>query len=107
MAILRERKVWSREPSGTQFDGLKLTAEQATNVRRALRFLSKRLGGNRELAQAMGYCTGQIKNVTSKNKAPTLPVAVHAARIADVSIDDVLRGRWPIADACPYCGRSD
>lgn len=72
-------------------------------MRAALRFLAKRFGSWSKLATAMGVKTGRIER--AGNRPVTAGLALRAARVARVPIEDILAGRWPKPGMCPYCGR--
>lgn len=80
-----------------------LTAGEQTNVRTALKFLRTRAGRWEHLAKAMRLSEGTLANVLS-GKAVTPLVAFRVARLAKVSVDDVLTGRFPAPGTCPHCG---
>jgi hypothetical protein len=84
-----------------------LTPEEQTNVRAALRFLRTRLGSTSKLAAALRANIGTLRAVCLPHgRAPSAAVAIRAARVAGVSVEDVLSGAWPPARACPHCGRA-
>lgn len=109
MAILRERKVWKREKSTTRkWRGLDyLTAEQEANVRRAVDVLRIRLGSLPAVAAAMGTTRASLEHMLGARGKITAGLAVHAARLAGVPVDDVLTGAFPKPGACPMCGRCE
>jgi hypothetical protein len=75
-----------------------LTTAEQTNVKTALAFLRARCGGLKPLAKALRFSTKTLRN-------PPGPVLVfRLARLAGVSIDDVLTGKFPEAGVCPHCG---
>jgi hypothetical protein len=75
-----------------------LTSDEQKNVRTAVRFLRLRLGGGNALAKALRV---DRRTLT----APATPTtAYRVARLAGVSVDDVLAGRFPPAGTCPHCG---
>ena len=76
-----------------------LTAEEQKNVRAALRFLRARCGGWRPVAKALRYSRATLQRASG----PVL--AFRIARIAGVSVDDVLSGKFPPAGVCPHCGQ--
>ena len=77
--------------------------EQA-NVKRALRVLARRVGGQRQLAAAMGIGYEVLHWSVQRRGHPTAGIALRAARLALVHVEDVLSGAWPGAK-CPTCGR--
>lgn len=80
-----------------------LTAEEQQHVRTALRFLFQRCGGWQPLAKALGFGPTRAKQVAYGR--PVSPaMAFRVARLACVSVDDVLSGRYPDPKACPHCG---
>lgn len=106
MAVLTERKTWRRaRPPGADArrSACVLSPDEQANVRRALRFLAKRMGGWGKLARAMG---SPKKTVYAALKRAVSPgVALGAARIAWEPVEALLSGAWPAPGACPHCGR--
>lgn len=81
-----------------------LTAAEQANVRAALRFLRFRAGGWKPMAAVLGFKRKTLTNV-SEGQAVTANLAFRLARVAGVSVDDLLAGRFPPPGACPHCGR--
>ena len=86
-------KTWRRERPATaprlrQHD---LSPEEQANVRKALVFLKTRLGGWPKLAKAIG--SPQISSAGAYRRSALAGVAVRAAKLAGVPVDDVLSGR--------------
>jgi hypothetical protein len=105
MGILREPKVWRRErPANETHRSHDLTPEEHANVRTALRFLRTRSGGGTKLAAALRVNAGTLKLACMTRGRPSAALAIRAARLAGVAIEDVLSGAWPPAGACPHCG---
>ena len=105
MGILREPKVWREERAlATTRRSSDLTPEEKANVRKALRFLSKRFGSWPALAKAMSANEHTVWTSAHKG-AVTAGIALRAARVAGVPLEEMLSGAWPPASACPHCGR--
>ncbi len=83
-----------------------LTAKEQAHVRTALKFLRTRCGGWVALARALGFAKMTLTHVAQGRKAVSASVAFRIARLANVTVDDVLAGRFPNPNACPYCGHS-
>jgi hypothetical protein len=83
-----------------------LTAEEQTNVRAALRVLRTRFDGTRALSEALGVTFSRLTWVMSKNGHPGAALALYAARLASVPVEDVITGAFPKPGACALCGRS-
>jgi hypothetical protein len=107
MAILRERKVWTRpKPVRTTAVPDDLTPEECERVRAALAFLRAKHGSWRALALAMGIKPDTLEEAAKRRgRRPTAGLALRAARVAGVCVETVLSGAWPAAGACPHCGR--
>ena len=73
-------------------------------MKRALRVLARRVGGQRQLAAAMGIGYEVLHWSVQRRGHPTAGVALRAARLALVHVEDVLSGAWP-GKRCPHCGR--
>jgi hypothetical protein len=103
--ILTERASWRKpRPSNATQRATDLTPEEQTNVRRALHLRRRRLGGWAPLAKALAVKVTTLTNY-GENRAPSAAVAIRAARLAEVPVDDVLMGRWLKEGACQHCGR--
>jgi hypothetical protein len=104
VAILRVREVW-RKPNVRRRRSTDLTADEAANVRKAVMFLRKRFGTATQLADALGVTDRLVERICSVRGRPGAAVAIRAARLAGVGVDEILAGAWPRPGACPYCGR--
>lgn len=102
MAILRERVEWSKPRKVRAPD---LLPEEQANVKAAIRFLRCRVGSWLALETATGVKVKTLQWSSGKKTGVTAGVAIRVARAAGASIDDVLRGAWPPAGACPHCGQ--
>ena len=80
-----------------------LTTDEQANVRIALRLLRLRCGGWKALAKGLGLKHNTISHVAG-GKTVSARMAVRVARLAAVSVDDVLTGKYPPAGTCPHCG---
>jgi hypothetical protein len=105
MPILRERTVWQREPKKKRLRSEHLDAEQEANVVRALVFLGKRHGGLNPLSRHMGAARTTVTRAVHGHRRISAALALRVAKIAGVSLADVLDGRFPRAGQCPMCGR--
>jgi hypothetical protein len=79
-----------------------LTAEEQKNVRAALRFLRIRIGAD-NLAKVLHAHKATVRLVIA-GRAVSASIAVRTAKLAGVSVDDVITGRFPPAGVCPHCG---
>ena|ERR1700733_3272533 len=105
MGILREAKVWRRErPANLTRRSSDLTPDEQANVRKALRFLAVRLGSWPALGKAMRSNASTLWSVAHKQPV-SAGIALRAARVAEVAVEEVLGGRWPVEGMCPRCGR--
>jgi hypothetical protein len=101
--ILDKRTSWRRaDAKPCRSD---LTTEEQDHVRRALRVLSARVGGMPLLAKAMGVNYGRLAWAMGKTGKPGAALALYAARLAHVPMEDLLAGAWPKPGACPTCGQ--
>ena len=106
MAILRGPKTWTRPRPATETRRASdLTPEEQANVKRALLVLRQRLGSLAELAVALRANRDTLKWYGSRRGRPTAGIALRAARLAGVAVEELLAGRWPVEGACPRCGR--
>lgn len=81
-----------------------LTEKEQANVRTALAFLRYRFGNLELLAKALHFEERTLTNV-KEGRAVSASMAFRVARLAKVSIDDLLAGKYPAPGTCPHCGR--
>lgn len=79
-------------------------SEEAQRLRAALRSLRSMAGSTRCLAEMLGMGEGHLQNIIC-GRRPSYGVAVRAARLAGVSVDQLLGGLASVR-CCPVCGRS-
>lgn len=104
--ILTERVSWKKpRPQNETRRSSDLTPDEQRNVKTALRFLAKRHGTMRKLAPPMGVTYAVLAASVQSRRRVSAGIALRAARVARVPLEDVLAGRWPIAGACPHCGQ--
>lgn len=82
-----------------------LNAQQQTNVRIALRYLRARCGNWRSVSRAVNLPPSLVCQINNDEGTVTVRTAFRVARVAGVSIDDLLAGKFPPAGTCPHCGR--
>jgi hypothetical protein len=105
MSILTEKVTWRREPSAKQRQKRTretLTAAQQANVRRAISALRLRYGSAKVLAGMMGISAAAFWKARAPSRQQSPRLALVVARVACVSVDDVLTGAWPAV--CQHCG---
>ena len=83
-----------------------LTPDEIVNVKRALRVLKVRHESIAALAAVLGVNEETLRNATVRQRKPSVGLALRAARLAGVPLEDVLSGAWPKVGSCPHCGRS-
>lgn len=109
MAILRERKVWRKPPTPRPSSAVSLdriSAEEEASVLAALKVLRRRFRSWQGLANVMRMPLKTLERIVSgKNRRVPAALAIRAAKVAGVPVDDVLSGAFPGARACPVCGR--
>ncbi|HVZ75608.1 MAG TPA: hypothetical protein VHJ20_24715 [Polyangia bacterium] len=84
---------------------LALTKGEQEYVRRALRFLRTRAGGWKPMADALGFKRKTLQNVSERTNEVSANLTFRIARMAGVTVDDLIGGKFPPADVCPHCGR--
>ena len=104
--ILTERTVWKRPRPANASRTPDLTPEEIANVKRALRVLRERVGGYQQLAAALGANRRTVQAALETRTKLSVGLALRAARLAGVRLEEVLSGAWPKAGACPHCGRT-
>jgi hypothetical protein len=82
-----------------------LTPTEQENVRKALRFLAQRYGDYTKLAKAMKSHRETVQRPARRDTRVTAGIALRAARVASVPVEDILSGAWPKPGMCPHCGR--
>lgn len=106
MAVLAERKVWRREREAKSTARLnRLASNEEENVLAALRLLRARRGSWALVARAMGVTKRQLSAYRNGELRPSAGLAVRVARIASVSVDDVLSGEFATPQRCAACGQ--
>lgn len=69
-----------------------------------MKFLRTRCGTWAALASVLGFTETSMSNVVTKQRDVSASLAFRVARLAKVSVDDVVSGRFPAIGTCPYCG---
>lgn len=82
-----------------------LTETEQEHVLVALRFLRTRAGNWKTLAKGLGFASSTMRNVKKGLKRVSASMAFRVARLAGVSVDDLLAGKFPPTGTCPHCGR--
>jgi hypothetical protein len=107
MTILLKRASWKRvRPANATRRSYDLTPQETANAKAALRFIRTRVGGAPKLAAAIGTTVKAIEKACGPGRTPSAGMLIRVVRVAGVSVEDVLAGRWPVAGTCPHCGRS-
>ena len=105
--ILTERMSWRKSrPSDRPRRSSDLTPDEQANAKAAIRVLARRLGGAAKLAEALGAKPATVGNATGTRRTVSAGLALRAARLAGVPLEDMLSGAWPVAGSCPHCGRA-
>lgn len=71
-----------------------LTSAEQAHTLAALRYLHKRVGNWKVLAKALGFKPYTMRNVKKGLKIPSINMAYRVSRLAGVSFDDVVTGRF-------------
>jgi hypothetical protein len=90
----------ARRRKGLRPPSLSFTADEAHNVRTAIRGAARTLGGLSALARAIGVAPRCLHG----NRFPGPGVALAVARVAGLSLDAMLAGKLTDASRCPSCG---
>ena len=107
MAILRGPKTWTRPRPATETRRASdLTPEEQAATKRALTVLRRRVGTYKALGEALKVNPETLRWYGSRRGRPTAGVALRAARLAGVAVEELVAGRWPVEGACPHCGRA-
>ena len=81
-----------------------LTAKEQKHVRTAIRFLRLRIGRLEPFARALRLEADTLTKVLSGRRGVTASLALRVARFAEVTVDDLLAGKYLPARTCPHCG---
>lgn len=81
-----------------------LSAAEQKHVRTALRFLRARCGGWEALGGVLGFKETSLAHIAGGRSGVTASLTFRIARLAKVTVDDVLAGRFPAPGTCPHCG---
>ena len=81
-----------------------LTPEEQRNVRTAIRYLHTNVRRWKALGKAIKVQPDSIFRIVSGRRSVTAAMAFRVARLANVSIDDLLAGKTVPAGTCPHCG---
>lgn len=80
-----------------------LTRQEQENVRAVLRVLKVQHDGLGYVAAKMGITGPSLENLLY-GRPIGASTAIRVAKVAGVSVDDVLTGRYPGRLACRHCG---
>lgn len=83
-----------------------LDEKEQRHVRIALRLLWRRLDGWRAVAKALHCESDTLEKVANGRRGVTASMMVRVARLIDVSIDELLAGKYAPEGTCPHCGRT-
>jgi hypothetical protein len=81
-----------------------LTADEEGRVRVALRYLRSRAGRWSEVAKSVGFSKRTLHNIMYDGRTVTASLAFRTAKLAAVSVDDLLAGTWLPPGMCSHCG---
>lgn len=82
-----------------------LNAQEQAHVRAALQFLRGRFGTWKALSRAL-HVQERTLSYIGQGRPASPAVVFRVARFAKVSVDDVLSGKYPAPNTCPYCGHT-
>lgn len=81
-----------------------LDEKEQNQVRTALHHLRRQFGTWAAVSDALHAGKKAIEMVAGRRRSVTASLAFRVARLADVSVDDLLAGRFLPPGACPKCG---
>jgi hypothetical protein len=106
MTIPVKRETWAKPRLAIETrQSSDLSPEEQASAKAALRFLATRHGGAASLAKAMRSTLGAVAHALSARGTVSAGLALRAARVAAVPVEEILCGAWPKPGACPTCGR--
>ena len=107
MSLLTKRETWRKPKALTAGRTPDLTSEEIVNVKRAIKVLRQRHDSYEALAPLMGVTRKALSHTVTRGRKPGVGLALRAARVAGVPLEEILSGAWPKEGACPMCGRRD
>jgi len=108
MAILLAKKVWKLQrsrPLKATMRPCELTLAEQHNVRAMALKLRAQYRSWKALAAALGVNRITLVRAQPGKQAPTVGLALRVARLAGVTIDDVLGGVFAKPGRCSMCGK--
>ena len=81
-----------------------LTKEEQERVRTAMKFLVVRFGTLAVMATALKLKRDTLRHIMDGKDGVSTTVTFRIARLAQVGIDDLLAGKYPVPGTCPHCG---
>jgi len=78
-----------------------LTPKEQAHVRTALRFLRRRAGGWVPLSKSLRFKPDTLEKITNGRRVVTARMALRVARFVKEPIDDLLAGKWLLAEGMP------
>lgn len=82
---------------------LGLDEKEQNHVRTALRYLRRRYGAWRPVAEALHFGYDTINKTVNGRDTVSVNLAFRVARLAGVPLDDLISGSF-VPGACPKCG---
>jgi plasmid maintenance system antidote protein VapI len=74
------------------------------HVRNALLFLQIKLGGWRALTKLLKFEEMTLIKSGNGSRTVTASMAFRIARLVEVTVDDLVHGKFPEPGTCPRCG---
>lgn len=81
-----------------------LDEKEQRHVRTALRFMRIRVKGWAPLGEALHLRSDTLERIANGRRAATPGLAIRMARLADVTFDELVAGRWLSPRVCKRCG---
>jgi hypothetical protein len=103
VAILKEKTVWIRPGMRLPARAWQLTPTEQNHVKDAVRIL-RRLLGRRRFGEAVGIGYRSTRHITESKRRVSAGMALRVARLAGVSVETILAGKWKGPRPCQTCG---
>jgi hypothetical protein len=83
---------------------LDLSVDEQEHVRNAIHFLRLKLGTWKSLARLLHFEEITLTQSADGSRSVTASMAFRIARVANIKVDELITGHFPVPGTCPRCG---